>query len=134
MNSIIIKPLITEKSMAMVKKGKYAFVVAKSARKQAIKAAVKAQFGVTVVSISTSVQKGKTQRVGTKRVEADKSEVKKATVTVKKGQTIGIFEPGGGDDKKEKKESKDKKETKVTKEEKETTETKEDKKEKKEKK
>jgi large subunit ribosomal protein L23 len=131
MNSILIKPLITEKSMAGVKKGKYSFIVAKDAGKAAIKSAVKAQFNVTVVSISTVVQKGKTQRVGKKRVEADKSDFKKATVTVKKGETIGIFEPGAGDDKKDakQKESKEKKETKETKE---TQETKNDKKEKKE--
>lgn len=118
--------------MAGVKKGKYAFVVSMDASKAAIKSAVKAQFGVTVVSISTSVQKGKTQRVGKRRTEADKADVKKATVTVKKGDSIGIFEPGAGDEeKKEKKETKEKKDTKVTKE---TKEVKTDTKEKKEKK
>jgi large subunit ribosomal protein L23 len=104
MNSIIIKPLITEKSMADVSKGKYAFVVAKDASKAAIKAAIKAQFNVTVMSVATSVQKGKTHRVGVKRVEVDRSTVKKATVTVKKGDKIGLFEPGGEEEvKKEKK-------------------------------
>jgi large subunit ribosomal protein L23 len=110
MNSIIIKPLITEKSMTDVSKGKYSFVVAKDASKSAIKSAIKAQFNVTVVSIATSVQKGKTQRVGTKRVEVGKPEVKKATVTVKNGEKIGLFEPGSGEEKKEKKEKKEIKE------------------------
>ncbi len=99
MNSIVIKPLITEKSMADVSKGKYAFVVAKDASKSAIKAAIKQQFNVTVVSVATSVQKGKTQRVGVRRVEVDRSAVKKATVTVKKGDKIGLFEPGGEEEK-----------------------------------
>ena len=106
MNNIVIRPLITEKSMSDVSKGKYAFVVAKDASKSAIKAAVKAQFNVHVVSVATSVQKGKTQRVGIRRTEVGKSALKKATVTVKKGEKIGIFEPGGGEEKKEKKEKK----------------------------
>ena len=100
MNTIVIKPLITEKSMADVVRGKYAFVVAKDASKAAIKAAIKAQFNVTVVSVATSVQKGKTQRVGVRRVEVDRASVKKATVTVKKGDKIGLFEPGGEEEKK----------------------------------
>jgi len=99
---IIIKPLITEKSMSDVKKGKYAFVVAKDASKSAIKAAIKALFGVTVVAVSTSVQKGKMQRVGIKRIEVGKSALKKAMVTVKKGEKIALFEPGGEEKEKKK--------------------------------
>jgi large subunit ribosomal protein L23 len=107
MNSIVIKPLITEKSMNDVTKGKYSFVVAKDASKASIKTAIKQQFNVTVVSVATSVQKGKTHRVGTRRVEVDRTSVKKATVMLKKGDKIGLFEPGGEEEvKKEKKESK----------------------------
>jgi large subunit ribosomal protein L23 len=110
MISILIKPLVTEKSMNDVSKGKYSFVVAKDASKAAIKSAVKAQFNVTVVSVAISVQKGKTQRVGIRRTEVDRATVKKATVQVKKGDKIGIFEPGGEEEvKKEKKETKEKK-------------------------
>lgn len=89
--------------MADVSKGKYSFVVAKDATKSAIKAAIKQQFKVTVVSVATSIQKGKTQRVGIRRQEAAMAEWKKATVTVKKGEKIGLFEPGGGEETKEKK-------------------------------
>ena len=103
MNSVVIKPLITEKSMADVSRGKYAFVVAKDASKSAIKYAIKMQFNVTVVSVSTSVQKGKTHRVGVRRVEVDKSAVKKATVTLKNGEKIALFEPGGEEKEKSKK-------------------------------
>jgi large subunit ribosomal protein L23 len=97
---LIIKPLITEKAMGDVKKGKYTFVVSKDARKPAIKTAIKQQFNVTVASVVTSVVKGKTQRVGVRRVEADKPAFKKATVTLKKGDKIGLFEPGGGEEEK----------------------------------
>ena len=109
MNNILIRPLITEKSMNDVSKGKYSFVVSKDANKAAIKSAIKQRFNVTVVSIATSVQKGKTQRVGIRRTEVGKSSVKKATVMVKKGDKIGLFEPGGEEEvKKEKKAEKKK--------------------------
>lgn len=107
MNNVIIKPLITEKSMSDVSHGKYSFIVTKDATKAAIKSAIKAQFHVTVTSIATSVQKGKTQRVGIRRVEVAKSDKKRATVTVKKGEKIGLFEPGG-EEEEQKKESKKK--------------------------
>lgn len=103
MNTIIIKPLITEKSMTDVSHGKYSFVVAKDARKSAIKYAVKQQFNVTVTSVATSTLKGKTKRVGTRRQEIAQPLIKKATVTLKKGEKIAIFEPGGGEEEKKKK-------------------------------
>jgi large subunit ribosomal protein L23 len=103
MNTIIIKPLITEKSMADVNKGKYSFVVAKDARKTTIKHAIKQQFNVTVTSVATSILKGKTQRVGVRRQEVDKASLKKATVTLKKGEKIALFEPGGGEEEVKKK-------------------------------
>ena len=99
---IIIKPLLTEKSMTDTSRGKYAFVVAKDASKSAIKYAVKQQFNVTVVSVATSIVKGKTQRVGARRQEVDKPSFKKAIVTLKKGHKIGLFEPGGGEEAKKK--------------------------------
>lgn len=100
---IIIRPLITEKSMSDASKGKYSFIVAKDASKAEIKSVIKAQFNVTVTSIATIVQKGKTQRVGTRRTEVGKAAFKKATITVKKGEKIGLFEPGGGEEEKKEK-------------------------------
>ncbi len=97
---IIVKPLVTEKSMTDVSKGKYSFVVTKDAAKAAIKSAIKAQFSVTVLCVATSIVKGKMHRVGSRRQEALKPEWKKATVTLKKGDKIALFEPGGGEEKK----------------------------------
>lgn len=103
MNAIIIKPLLTEKSMTDTSRGKYSFVVAKGARKSAIKQAVKQQFSVTVTSVATSNVKGKTKRVGVRRTEVPSAEWKKATVTLKKGEKIALFEPGGGEEEKKEK-------------------------------
>lgn len=92
--SILIKPLVTEKSMNDVTLGKYTFAVANDASKTLIKKAISAAFNVNVVSIATRVVKGKTKRVGMKRTEKTVSAWKKATVKLKKGEKISLFEPG----------------------------------------
>jgi large subunit ribosomal protein L23 len=97
---IIVKPLVTEKSMTDVSKGKYTFMVALFATKSGIKHAIKEKFNVTVSSVATSVVKGKSQRVGTRRLEVAKSRWKKATVTLRKGEKIALFEPGTEENKK----------------------------------
>ena len=50
---IIIKPVITEKSMDELQNGKYTFKVAKNANKIEIKKAVEALFGVEVAKVNT---------------------------------------------------------------------------------
>jgi large subunit ribosomal protein L23 len=91
---VIVRPLVTEKSMQDVTKGKYTFIVDRFATKPVIKQAIKDMFNVTVVSVATNVVKGKTKRVGTRRVEVKDASYKKATVTLKKGDKISLFEPG----------------------------------------
>jgi large subunit ribosomal protein L23 len=100
MDSIIISPLITEKSMIEASKGKFTFRVFKGANKTEIKKVVEKNFDVNVTHIPTNILKGKMVRVGSRRAERKVSDWKKAIVTVKKGQKIGLFELGGGEDKK----------------------------------
>ena len=50
---IILKPLITEKSVAKMSEGKYAFKVRLDANKTQIKQAIEEIFGVTVVRVNT---------------------------------------------------------------------------------
>ena len=61
---IIIKPIITEKSMEQVADRKYTFEVAKSANKIEIKKAVEEIFKVEVEKVYTITMKRKTKRVG----------------------------------------------------------------------
>ncbi len=96
--NVIVKPLVTEKSMDDVTKGKYTFIVDRFATKPVIKQAIKDMFNVTVVKIATSIVKGRSQRVGIRRVEVLKPSYKKATVSLKKGEKISLFEPGGGEE------------------------------------
>ena len=93
MNShdIIVKPIISEKSMDQMADKKYTFEVAKGANKIEIKKAVEEIFGVKVISITTSTVKGKIKRMGaTSRKRAD---WKKATVRLSQdSKTIEFFE------------------------------------------
>ncbi|MBI5044925.1 MAG: 50S ribosomal protein L23 [Candidatus Levybacteria bacterium] len=94
MRNVILSPIITERSMALVKQGKFSFAVSSHADKEAIKQAVNSTFNVDVVSVLTSIQKGKTKRVGKRRAEKKLTSAKKAVVTVKEGQKIDIFDLG----------------------------------------
>lgn len=91
---IIKKPLITERSMQLVKKNQFTFIVAMGTTKEMIKNAIQSAFKVDVVAVDTAIQKGKTKRVGKKREMKDLSAIKKAIVTVKEGQKIDIFDLG----------------------------------------
>jgi len=95
-NDVIIRPIISEKSMQHVNLGKFTFHVAKGANKGMIKKAIEEKFKVNVVRISTNIVKGKKSRSGTRRIEILKSPWKKAVVTLEPGQKIGLFDVGGG--------------------------------------
>ena len=78
---IIIKPLITEKSMDMIADKKYAFKVAVDATKPEIAHAVEELFGVKVAAVNTINMKSKPKRL--RYAEGRTSEWKKAIVTLK---------------------------------------------------
>ena len=85
---VIVSPVITEKSTMASENNQVVFNVAKKATKPQIKAAVEALFGVKVTGVNTLVRKGKVKRfrgtVGTL------SDVKKAVVTLKDGDSIDV--------------------------------------------
>lgn len=88
---IIIKPIITEKSMDMLESKRYVFKVIKSSTKPEIAAAVEKMFGVQVASVNTINMKKKPKRLG---VHAGyTTEWKKAIVTLKpESKTIEFFD------------------------------------------
>ena len=77
---IILKPVITEKSMDDLQTGKYTFKVAKDANKSEIKKAVEQLFGVEVAKVNTMNCLGRTKRVG--RYVGKTSDWKKAIITL----------------------------------------------------
>lgn len=88
---IIIKPIITEASMAAAQLKKYTFKVAKTANKVEIKKAVEAQFGVEVEKVNTINVRGQKRRQG--RFEGYTPSWKKAIVTLTEdSKTIGFFD------------------------------------------
>ena len=87
---IVLAPHITEKSTMLSETNAVVFKVAPRATKPEIKAAVEALFGVTVTGVNTIVSKGKTKRG--KGRPYQRSDVKKAIVTLAEGQSIDITE------------------------------------------
>ena len=88
---IILKPVITEKSMAGIAEKKYTFKVAKDANKIEIKNAVEEIFKVEVDKVTTINMKSKPKRLG--RSEGSTSAWKKAIVKLSDGsKTIEFFD------------------------------------------
>ena len=77
---IILKPVITEKSMDGLQEGKYTFKVAKDATKPEIKKAVEKLFGVEVNKVTTMNVNGKEKHMG--RYVGTTAAWKKAIVTL----------------------------------------------------
>lgn len=61
---IILRPIITENSMAGIASKKYTFKVAKDANKIEIQKAVEQLFGVKVLSVNTMNVRGRNKRMG----------------------------------------------------------------------
>lgn len=90
---IYVKPIITEKYSAMADKGRYAFVVEKTANKVEIRNAIEKAYGVTVNSVNTMnyIGKIKMRYTQTKVMAGLVKKAKKAVVTLKKGDTIDFY-------------------------------------------
>lgn len=88
---IIIKPVITERSMEGLQDKKYTFRVAKDANKIMIKNAVEELFGVKVSKVNTMNVRGRMKRVGASRGKTP--DWKKAIVTLTEdSKTIEFFD------------------------------------------
>ena len=87
---IIIKPVVTEKSVDLMQENKYCFKVAKDANKIEIKNAIEEIFKVTVVNVNIVNVHGKMKRMG--RTQGMTASWKKAVVTLREGDSIEVFE------------------------------------------
>ena len=85
---VIVSPVITEKATTLSEHNKVVFRVRKDATKPQIKEAVERLFDVKVVSVNTLVTKGKVKMYRGKR--GQRSDVKKAVVTLAEGQSIDV--------------------------------------------
>lgn len=92
LDNVILKPIITEKSLNEASFGRYTFLVARDANKIEIKKAIANLFKVNPVNVYTNITKG-TKNVRTKyAVKKHKFMYKKARVTLAQDQKIDIFE------------------------------------------
>lgn len=113
---MVLKPRMSEKTYGLSVTGNvYVFNVPEDATKQSVAAAVVAQFGVGVTNVNMTVVKGKAKRTirkGGRPVQGQRSDIKKAYVTLKEGDKLPFFETGEDDKKKsDKKADKDDKKT-----------------------
>ena len=86
---IIVRPIVTEKTMMIAEQNKITFEVAKSANKVSVANAIKEIYNVTPSKVNIVNVHSKTRRVG--RYEGQTRSWKKAIVTLPEGQTINIF-------------------------------------------
>ncbi|MEY3420745.1 MAG: hypothetical protein RIR48_1034 [Bacteroidota bacterium] len=92
--SILIKPVISEKSETLTAKGnQYTFVVDKKANKLEIKKAVEAMFSTSVVAVNTVIvparMKARNTRSGV--IRGSVSSYKKAYVKLAEGESLDIY-------------------------------------------
>jgi large subunit ribosomal protein L23 len=111
---MILKPRLSEKSYGLsLARNTYAIEVPGDANKHTVANAVAAQFNVTVESVNITNIKGKVKRTvrkGGRPVNGQRSDMKKAYVTLKEGDKLPFFEVEEEADKKTQKAAK--KETK----------------------
>ncbi len=87
---VIIRPIVSEKSYALLAANKYTFRVHPDAHKTQVRQAVEEIFGVRVNDVRTMSVKSKPKRRG---YTSGKTRTwKKAIVQVKPGDTIPIFQ------------------------------------------
>ena len=89
---IVIRPIITERSMAATAEKKYVFEVAPTAGKIEIKKAVEEIFGVKVASVNTINVPGKAKRMGAARPGMTRSWKKAYVQLTADSKTIEFFE------------------------------------------
>ncbi len=88
--TILVRPVISEKSYALISEGKYTFRVADRAHKTQIAHAVEEVFGVSVDAVRTSQVRAKPKRRGLSKGKS--RSWKKAVVQLAPGERIELFE------------------------------------------
>ncbi len=90
LRDVLIRPLVTEKTTALMEENKYTFVVPLKSNKVEIRQAVERIFKVKVLSVHTVRVMGKIKRMG--KTEGKRPDYKKAIVKLAPDQNIEFFE------------------------------------------
>lgn len=91
LSNILIRPIITEKSVNRAADNRYTFKVDLKASKDSIASELKRMYNVDAVDVRTMVVPGKQRRVLKTRLYTKTNKWKKAVVKVKEGQSIDLF-------------------------------------------
>jgi large subunit ribosomal protein L23 len=89
---VIVAPVVSEKSYALMEEGIYTFKVHPSASKPEIRDAVQSIFGVKVSKVNTLNRKGKRKRNRRTFTYGSRPDTKRAIVTLVAGETIDLFQ------------------------------------------
>jgi large subunit ribosomal protein L23 len=89
---VILKPVVSEKSYALLDSNVYTFVVDPKATKVDIRKAVESVFGVRVSKVNTLNRKGKRKRNRRTGTYGQRIDTKRAVVTLAAGDKIDLFE------------------------------------------
>ena len=87
---ILVKPLVTEKATNLSGQNKYVFIVSIGANKIEVSKAIEEVYGISPINVNIIKMKGK--QVARGRVAGRRKDFKKAIVTLKKGETIQVYE------------------------------------------
>jgi len=90
-HDVLLRPVISEKSVAQTERNNYTFAVGRDANKFQIKAAVEAEFKVTVTGVRVMWVKPKQKSRG-RRTRGTVPGWRKAVVTIAAGDKIELFE------------------------------------------
>ena len=89
---VIVRPVVSEKSYALMEDHVYTFEVAKSASKPQIRDAVESIFDVKVLKVNTLNREGKRKRNRGLPTFGKRPDIKRAYVTLVEGESIELFE------------------------------------------
>ena len=90
--TVLIRPVISEKSYGLMDQGAYVFVVDPRASKVEIRQAVEEAFDVRVESVNTLNRKGKRKRNRRASTIGKRSDTKRAIVRLQGEDRIELFE------------------------------------------
>ena len=89
---IIVSPVVSEKSYALMEGGVYTFKVHPDASKPQIRDAVQEIFGVKVAKVNTLNRPGKRKRNRRTFTYGKRPDTKRAIVTLVEGDSIDLFQ------------------------------------------
>ncbi|MDQ1373297.1 MAG: large subunit ribosomal protein [Actinomycetota bacterium] len=89
---VIIRPVVSEKSYALLDAGVYTFVVHPDSNRTEIRQAIESIFNVQVAKVNTMNRNGKRKRNRRTFTYGKRPDTKRAIVTLAPGERIDLFE------------------------------------------